>query len=78
METEMKKTGLLLVALAGLSLAGCAGRYYDDDYRYNRYHGYSDGGGYWRDHDRDYRDRDYRDGRGYRDDGYRGYQDDRY
>jgi len=74
METEMKKTGLLLVALAGLSLAGCAGRYYGDDYRYGHYRGYSDGG-YWRDHDRDYRDdRGYRDARGYRD----GYHDDRY
>lgn len=52
----MKKSGLLLAALAGLALAGCAGRYYDDGYRHGYYHGNPSGD--WHDHDRyrDYRD----------------------
>lgn len=52
----MKKTGILLAALAGLALAGCAGRYYENDYRDGYYHGYPPGDAdrYHRDHYRDY------------------------
>ncbi len=34
METAMKKTGMVVLALtAVVALSGCAGRYYDRDYR---------------------------------------------
>jgi hypothetical protein len=74
METAMKKTGLVLVALtAAVALSGCAGRYYERDYRYygdSRYDSavpgagvyYSDrtaGNPYYTDYpNREYRDRD--------------------
>lgn len=51
----MKRIGVLLVALAGLTLAGCAGRYYDDRYRDGYYHGHPPAYGYDHDHYRDYR-----------------------
>jgi hypothetical protein len=74
METAMKNTGLALVALtAVVALSGCAGRYYDRDYRYygdSRYDSAVPGGGvyysdrtpgnpYYTDYpNREYRDRD--------------------
>lgn len=74
METQMKKTGLVVVALAAVvALSGCAGRYYDRDYRNygdSRYDSavpgsgvyYSDrrpGNPYYTDYpNREYRDRD--------------------
>ncbi|HVZ28164.1 MAG TPA: hypothetical protein VG798_05860 [Rhizomicrobium sp.] len=75
----MKKTGILLAALAGLAMAGCAGRYYADDYRDGYYHGHPPGNAGWHDRDR-YRDTDRYDRDRYDRDRYDGdrYDGDRY
>lgn len=67
----MKRTGLLFAALAGLTLMGCAGRYYDadSDYRVGGYHGHAPGYSYYGDRERWAREHG---------DGYRDYDHDRY
>jgi hypothetical protein len=70
METAMKKTGLVVLALAAMALSACAGRYYDRDRYYGERYGPGPGGGvyysdvnpnnrYYTDYpNREYRDRD--------------------
>jgi hypothetical protein len=58
LETDMRKAGVLAIALGALALAGCAGRAYDrDGYYHDRYAG-PGGGVYYTDRDR-YNDRYY-------------------
>ena len=75
----MRKTALVLAALAGLTLMGCASRgYYDEaDYRVGNYHGHAPGDTYYSDQERWQRDHAYRGDDRYRDRYYDRY-DDRY